>query len=40
MDEVQLSQGYSYFEEAVYFLPLKLQEIPGTHFINLGRIKG
>ena len=39
MDGVQLPQGYSHFEEAVYFLP-KFPEIPGTHFIDLGRMKG
>ena len=39
MDGVQLSQGYSHFEEAVYFLPFSSQS-PGTHFIDLGRIKG
>ena len=38
MDGVQLPQGYSHFEEAVYFLPFP--EIPGTHFIDLGRMKG
>ena len=26
MDEVQLSQGYSHFEEAVYFLPFNFQK--------------
>ena len=26
MDGVQLSQGYSHFEEAVYFLPLSSQK--------------
>ena len=40
MDGVQLPQGYSYFEEAVYFLPFSFLEIPGTHFIDLGRMKG
>ena len=39
MDGVQLPQGYSQ-EEAVYFLPLKFPEVPGTHFIDLGRMKG
>ena len=38
-DGVQLPQGWSHFEEAVYFLPL-VPEIPGTHFIDLGRMKG
>ena len=28
MDEVQLPQGYSHFEEAVYFLPLSSQKFP------------
>ena len=40
MDGVQLPQGQSHFEEAVHFLPLKFPEIPGTHFIDLGRMKG
>ena len=35
MDGIQLPQRYSLFEEAVYFLPF-----PGTHFIDLGRMKG
>ena len=26
MDEVQLSQGYSHFEETVYFLPFNFQK--------------
>ena len=40
MDGVQLPQGYNHFEETVYFLPLKFPEISGTHFIDLGRMKG
>ena len=36
MDGVQLPQGWSHFEEAVYFSP----EIPGTHFIDLRRMEG
>ena len=28
MDGVQLPQGYSHFEEAVYFLPLSSQKFP------------
>ena len=28
MDGVQLPQGYSHFEEAVYFLPLSFQKFP------------
>ena len=40
MDGVQLPQGYSHFEEAVYFLTLLCIEIPGTDFIDLGRMKG
>ena len=35
MDGVQLPQGYSHFEEVVYFLPFKFPEILGTHFIDL-----
>ena len=27
MDGVQLSQGYSHFEEAVYFLPFSSQKV-------------
>ena len=27
MDGVQLSQGYSHFEEAVYFLPVSSQKV-------------
>ena len=37
MDGVQLPQGYSHLEEAVYFLPISSQKLPCTHFINLGR---
>ena len=37
MDEVQLPQCY--FEEAVYFFTTKFPDIPGTHFIDLGRMK-
>ena len=37
MDGVQLP--HSHFEEAVYYLPFSSQ-IPGTHFIDLGRMKG
>ena len=40
MDGVQLPQGYSHFEEAVYFFTIQFPEIPGTHFIDLGRMKG
>ena len=36
MDGVQLPQGYSHFEEAVYFFTIQFPEIPGTHFIDLG----
>ena len=32
MDRVQLPQGQSHFEEAVYFFTTKFPEIPGTHF--------
>ena len=28
------------FEEAVYFFTTKFPEIPGTHFINLRRMRG
>ena len=35
MDGIQQPQGYSHFEEAVDFL-----EIHGTHFLDLGRMKG
>ena len=28
-----------HYEEAVYFLLLKFPDIPGTHLINLGRMK-
>ena len=41
IDGAQLPQGYSHFEEPVYFLPSgEFPEIPGTHFIDLGRMKG
>ena len=42
MDEVHLLQGSSHFEEVAYFLPFGIQfpEFPGTHFIDLGRMKG
>ena len=49
MDGVQLPQGYSHFEEAAYFLPPSSEifggnflppNIPGTHFIDPGRMKG
>ena len=41
IDGVQLPQGQSHFEEAVYFLPLcKFPEVPGTHFIDLRGMKG
>ena len=34
------SRLLSHYEEAVYFLSVaKFSEIPGTHLINLGRIK-
>ena len=38
-DGVQLPQGYSHFEEAVIFT-IQFPEIPGTHFIDLRRMKG
>ena len=38
MDWVQLPQGWSHFEEAVYFT--KFPEIPGTLFIKLKKMKG
>ena len=38
MDGVQLPQGYSHFEEALF--TIQFPEIPGTHFIDLGRMKG
>ena len=37
---VQLPQGYSHFEEAIYFLPLSSQKFLVLIFINLGRMKG
>ena len=40
MDGVQLPRGYSHFEEAVYFFTIQFPEIPGTHFIDLGTMKG
>ena len=40
MDGVQLPQGMNHFEEAVYFFTTKFSEISGTHFIDLGRMKG
>ena len=39
MDGVQLPQGYSHFEGSLLFTT-KSPEIPGTHFIDLGRMKG
>ena len=38
MDEVQLPQGKSHFEEALF--TTQFSEIPGSHFIDLGRMKG
>ena len=40
MDGIQLSQGYSHFEEGVLLFITQFPEIPGTHFIDLGRMKG
>ena len=40
MDGVQLPQGYSHFEEEVYFLPLSFQKFPDPHFTDLGGMKG
>ena len=41
MDGVQLlPQGYSHLEETIYFFPTKFPEIPGTHFIDLRKMKG
>ena len=41
MDGVQLPQGWSHFEEAVYFLPLSSQKLlVYTDFIDLGKMKG
>ena len=40
MDGIQLPQGYSHFEEAVYFLLFSSPEISGTHFIHLATMKG
>ena len=40
MDGVRLPQGLSNFEEAVYFFTTKFPERPGTHFIDLRRMKG
>ena len=39
LNEVQLPQGQSHFKEAGFFTT-KFPEIPGTHFIDLGRMKG
>ena len=38
MDGVELPQGCSHFEEA--FFTTKFPEIPGTLFVDLGRMKG
>ena len=40
MDGVRLPQGLSNFEEAVYFFTTEFPERPGTHFIDLRRMKG
>ena len=40
MDGVQLPQGYRHFEEAVLLFTIQFPEIPGTHFIDLVRMKG
>ena len=40
MDGVQLPQGQSHFEEAGLLFTTKFPEITGTHFIDLGRMKG
>ena len=39
MDGAQLPQGQSHFKEAVYFFAIKFPDIPGTHFIDLRRMK-
>ena len=39
-DAVQLPQGQCYFDKAVYFFTTKFIEVPGTHFIYHGRMKG
>ena len=40
MDGAQLPQGYSHFEEAVYYFTTKFPDIPGTHFTNVGSMEG
>ena len=38
MDVVELPQGYSHFEEALFIT--NFPEIPGTLYADLGRMKG
>ena len=40
MDRVQLPQGYRATSRGNLLFTTKFSEIPGTHFINLGRMKG
>ena len=41
MDGAQLPQGYSHFDRGGSLLfATKFPEIPGTHLIDLGRMKG
>ena len=37
MDGVQLPQGYSHFEEAIYFLPLSSQTILEAPFLQINQ---
>ena len=39
MDGVQLPPCYSHYEEASLLFTTKFPEIPGTHFIDLVRMK-
>ena len=39
MDGVQLPQGYIYFEEAIYFLPISSQKFL-VLILSIGRMKG
>ena len=40
IDEVQLSQGYRATAKIHLFFTIMSPEVPGTHFIDFGRMKG
>ena len=40
IDKVQLPQGQSHFDEAVYYFTTKFPDIPGSHFTDFGSMEG